>query len=480
MMFHARPSDFDRMRSGQATPDETLTLIRHLHDCSECEGNWSDVPKDPGPALAWAILGSEVVTSHLDPESELFPYVDRTIDRAQREVVESHLELCDECRREVEELSVIRSRIQVDADGVADEAAAADLLARGVLDSTTDAIDETFPTIAMASPAVAWKLLDALNRNTYQWEPGRILAVAKLAFRIAAALPNRLPDLEFVALKEQSTALRLLFRFADAHRCLDAAAMVALKTSAAHVNLAIIDYARAGVCCEAQQRQDALVFLHRAQPIFRSSGETRRLEQSQTLEAAILFGMARYREACTIFKAALAAALDRNDSQRVAMEAFNVGCCCMELEETEAARGHFSSAVELAAAEGMKWQQARALRALGRLTIRESGADEKGELLDAARIFGELGLIGQWCLTRLALAEELLELAPDADVTLICEEVLNRAVTAGISTIAANALALLSLAAQRREASPDFVREVSQYIDPEQVAAIAPAKSKEN
>ncbi|HSY51169.1 MAG TPA: hypothetical protein VLC46_20350 [Thermoanaerobaculia bacterium] len=348
----------------------------------------------------------------------------------------------------------------------------AESTASEILSLDTRAIDAFEVGPELKRPAVAWKLLDSLDAERYHWNPERLLAVAKLAYVIASSRPSS-AMLEFIALKEQATALKLLFRFDDAHRTLDRAAIVARRTSSSVVNLAIVDYARAGVCCDAQQRQDALILLHRAQAVFRSTGEDRRLEQSKSLEATILFGLGRYEDACVIYEAALSSAVARNDNQRMAMEVGNIGHCCMMLRETEAARGYLSMAAEMYAAEGMGIGQATALRALGRLTIREAGADEEEEILQASTIFERLGLIGQWCLTRLALAEELLEFAPDADVDVICQEALNRAVDARIGVITASALALLSHAAKQRDVTPDFVREVSCCIDPSAITASA-------
>lgn len=103
-MNHVTARTLQRLQRHELDSAELLEVMRHLGDCPECArlaGAWvpprvmleEDVDNEP---------------EHLDPETQLFPWVDGSIDPAGREIAETHLEDCATCRAEAEDLRRLR------------------------------------------------------------------------------------------------------------------------------------------------------------------------------------------------------------------------------------------------------------------------------------------------------------------------------------------------------------------------------------
>jgi hypothetical protein len=90
----------ERFRRKAMPAGELLAALRHADGCRDCASRIA--PPEAGVLIA----GTDV--RHLDPEGELFDYVDRLLGPAEVEVVESHLEDCAMCRAEVADLRGLR------------------------------------------------------------------------------------------------------------------------------------------------------------------------------------------------------------------------------------------------------------------------------------------------------------------------------------------------------------------------------------
>lgn len=101
---HVTPAMLQRLRRQELDSAELLKVVRHLGDCSECARK-ADAWVPSRLTLA-EDLGNE--PEHLDPETQLFPWVDGTIDDVGRLIVETHLEDCPICRAEAEDLRRLR------------------------------------------------------------------------------------------------------------------------------------------------------------------------------------------------------------------------------------------------------------------------------------------------------------------------------------------------------------------------------------
>jgi hypothetical protein len=97
-------------RSRQLPPGKLVPALQHIADCEECRRRTQS--SEDEVRLVEAALQQPDDERHLDAETELFPYVDGTADAATRELIGLHLEDCDLCRREAEELFALRRQLE--------------------------------------------------------------------------------------------------------------------------------------------------------------------------------------------------------------------------------------------------------------------------------------------------------------------------------------------------------------------------------
>lgn len=101
---HVTAAMLQRLQRQELDPTELLKVVRHLGGCPEC-ARIADAQVPSQLTLAEDI-GDE--PEHLDPETQLFPWVDGTIDPVGWQIVDAHLEDCAICRAEVEDLRRLR------------------------------------------------------------------------------------------------------------------------------------------------------------------------------------------------------------------------------------------------------------------------------------------------------------------------------------------------------------------------------------
>lgn len=317
-------------------------------------------------------------------------------------------------------------------------------------------------TSGECAPEVARLLLDELDAHENTWKPATALAVARAAERLVDGVAD-LPHLTFRAIKEQANALRLLGDLDEALRQIDRAEVEACCAASAEFHVAVAAYARAAILCEIGRTLEAATLLSRARAVFSRHGDYVRLERAITFEATILYRERRYDEAMALYRGALMSATERGDVERAAMELGNIGHCYTRKGNLRSAREYLASAADMYNSLGMPIQRARILRSMARVAIRETG--RRSHFDEAAAAFDSLGMIGEWSLTQLALAEELKLRDEHADVSMICQQVYTRASKAGMVVTAAEVLQMLANAGQSRDATPDMVRQVASTID---------------
>lgn len=101
---HVTSEMLQRLDRRELAPAELLDVVRHLESCPACTR--AAGARVPARMALEEDLGSE--SEHLDADTQLFPWVDGTIDPAGREIVETHLEDCWSCRAEAEDLRRLR------------------------------------------------------------------------------------------------------------------------------------------------------------------------------------------------------------------------------------------------------------------------------------------------------------------------------------------------------------------------------------
>jgi len=102
-----------RYREGQSSPAETLSLDDHLAKCEACAARILSNDSATAEAQVMTALQLDLVADqdvHLDHQS-MADYVDEVLDDVDREVLESHLEMCHSCQSEVRDLRAIKAQL---------------------------------------------------------------------------------------------------------------------------------------------------------------------------------------------------------------------------------------------------------------------------------------------------------------------------------------------------------------------------------
>jgi hypothetical protein len=102
-----------RYREGQLSPAETLPLDDHLANCEACGAKILNDDSATAEAEVMTALQLDLTDEedvHLDHQS-MADYVDEVLDDVDREVLESHLELCHTCQIEVRDLRAIKAQL---------------------------------------------------------------------------------------------------------------------------------------------------------------------------------------------------------------------------------------------------------------------------------------------------------------------------------------------------------------------------------
>jgi anti-sigma factor RsiW len=102
MSEHLTSDDVKRFARGELAPGELARLGGHARACDACTGLLR-LQLDAAATLFRAGTGEQ----HLDPDSQLFPYVEGRLDAAARERADAHLRACAACRADVEDLRAL-------------------------------------------------------------------------------------------------------------------------------------------------------------------------------------------------------------------------------------------------------------------------------------------------------------------------------------------------------------------------------------
>ena len=111
---HLSEDQISRYRNRKLEPSELLSADSHLSRCDSCHGRLlqsPDVDERAGGA-AWAFANAVAPdVTHLSFE-QLSAFVDGRIGDIDREIVESHVDICSGCESELSDLRQLRSVMQ--------------------------------------------------------------------------------------------------------------------------------------------------------------------------------------------------------------------------------------------------------------------------------------------------------------------------------------------------------------------------------
>src|SRR5258708_27773005 len=102
MSGHVTADEVRRFCEGRLQAVDVLRVARNRSDCPSCAAHRTSEGESglDGVALSFraAVLGE---SSHLDPDEDLFPWMDGTLDPVRGDEVAEHLEVCERCRDDV-------------------------------------------------------------------------------------------------------------------------------------------------------------------------------------------------------------------------------------------------------------------------------------------------------------------------------------------------------------------------------------------
>jgi len=110
---HLSEQVIERYRQRELSPAELLALDDHLAECASCRAEACNDEQSPAVyAQAISALQGESAgeDSHLEYQ-QLADYADNAVSDVERELADSHLEFCQSCRAELQDLQAIKAAL---------------------------------------------------------------------------------------------------------------------------------------------------------------------------------------------------------------------------------------------------------------------------------------------------------------------------------------------------------------------------------
>lgn len=115
MSLHLSEQDFQRYRNRDLSPADILALDDHLRNCVSCQTEAREDPEIQSafePVLSQLQADADRGESHLLYQ-EMADYVDNILSDVEREIADGHLDYCQNCKVEVEDLARARARLSL-------------------------------------------------------------------------------------------------------------------------------------------------------------------------------------------------------------------------------------------------------------------------------------------------------------------------------------------------------------------------------
>lgn len=163
---HLSRDTLTRIRRRAVGGEELVETLRHVSICDECSSQVTAGIGFPAEVVP------ELDEQHLDPDAHIIPYVDDAVDRADREIIETHLDDCAMCRNEVADLRPY-SRTQRQRTWIATTFAIAAMLAAVALALLFSSVDQMRPDKATARVATHPKPDDRVDPQPAASQPAQ-------------------------------------------------------------------------------------------------------------------------------------------------------------------------------------------------------------------------------------------------------------------------------------------------------------------
>lgn len=105
---HLTRETLEQLARRELNPRELIDALRHVDGCAECTARAAQLARADADALH--AIATSAVPDHLDFDTQLLPFVEHRLGRADLEIVSSHLEDCPMCRAEADDLRALHER----------------------------------------------------------------------------------------------------------------------------------------------------------------------------------------------------------------------------------------------------------------------------------------------------------------------------------------------------------------------------------
>ena len=385
-----------------------------------------------------------------------------------------HVEECDLCSRKVGEISALISGHDREHPGQSDSPRATERDAAHQTISKLQAVSDQnlrerlMSARELRTPGGIDELLDWLPGVRWS-RPERALIAANVVVDLLDELPgdspNLLAQLRVGALRELASALRALGRYDQALEVLREAETHAETLPISELELARIQYERGRTHLELGECEEARLWASKATDGFRRFGDQRRVNRAAYMIAASYFNEGNMDASAEAFLKVLALA-EGGDETTTACTRSALGHVYVRTGRASEAVPLFRKAIATYRERGMFVDVLKSEWGLARVLIAESDYERAIETLRGlARQFQDLKLIEEASLVRLDLYEALLivERLDEAEAEVRSSlDVLSGRFSRREQQ---RAVAYLREVVELREPRPEWVREVSDFLD---------------
>jgi tetratricopeptide (TPR) repeat protein len=298
----------------------------------------------------------------------------------------------------------------------------------------------------------------ALNLSTIAIQASEKLSSARYRNTTIYQLQGR-------AWKENAQALRKLGRYPEALEALDKSEAIYAQATISDFDLATVAFVRASILRDLDRNNEALLLAQKSARVFAQFGHQRRFIHARLMEGAIRYKSGDIRAARDTWMELVRPVQVEHDVHTLAQLFNNIGNCCLELGELDAAGTYLLQAVSIFEDLGIKVDAIHCRWTIGRLMMSSGRTTEAlAKLRSIHEDFEQMHMVGEAGLVGLDMVEALLRLGKSDEASLICRYLVERFTNAGMSTNAVTALAYLREALAAGKATPKLASHVRNYL----------------
>ncbi|HXI13233.1 MAG TPA: tetratricopeptide repeat protein [Thermoanaerobaculia bacterium] len=326
-------------------------------------------------------------------------------------------------------------------------------------------------SFSLHSPGGIRKLIEAAHQLVNH-DPADAMILASTASAHCSMIEGtRYPrtviaDLRGRALKEEATVLRYLGRYEEGLDLLERSEGFFNQGSAALSDLTSLDYQRACLLFYAERIPEAIPIIRRAALAFGQLGDSKRYQQTRSLEAAATLKTGDTRGAIRLWLSLLDVVVLENDLDTLATILTNLGQAYLQLQAFDDAGKYFHQALQLQKELGLQPYLLRSRWGLARILVTKGQWDAGlARLREIAEEFEQVGMMSTAGLVKLEIAELLLAMGKSREVSSICGGLVEEFSASGMATSAITAVAYLQEAASAGNITVAMFKSVREQIE---------------